>query len=99
MKLQNNNENVCPCCGKHCPSDSLSCGRGRAYFGSGNERPRQGGNIKDKTVALLLECGHTLHHGLWEKAESQDILAFLSSDEKSELNTLLQKCIAHWKTL
>lgn len=29
---ERNEERSCPCCGRHCPAEELSCERGRAYF-------------------------------------------------------------------
>lgn len=93
-------ENVCPGCGRHCPADNLHCQRGKAYFGQevGETRHNKGKevNIKDRTVMLMLKCGHLLHHGLRKRAESEDILYFLSEKEKNELASLLKKCIDVW---
>ncbi|MGN0107372.1 MAG: hypothetical protein ACI4A5_06735 [Hominilimicola sp.] len=105
MKQNKNTEGICPCCGRHCPAEDLHCPRGRSYFGAGNDENR--GNqhhcdgrasveIKDETVRLLLKCGHTLHHGLREKAAKEDILSFLSPEEKDDLTALLEKCIKNW---
>lgn len=105
MKPQFDNSNSCPCCGRHCPADDLHCPRGRSYFGQEPEQSQShhakgghgpGGNIKDETVILLLKCGHYLHHDLRESAENEDILSFLSTDEKNELKKLLNKCLEHW---
>lgn len=101
MKPQFDSNNSCPCCGRHCPADDLHCPRGKAYFGQESEQSqhakgRQGGNIKDETVMLMLRCGHLLHHGLRERAEKEDILSFLSQSEKNELTALLKKCINEW---
>ena len=103
MKEQFGNNNLCPGCGRHCPPNDLHCPRGEAIL-SGELNPRQHGksrrqrlDIKDETVALLMRCGHTLHHGLAERAANEDILSFLSAEEKSELTSLLQKCIDAWE--
>ncbi len=101
MKSHFNSNNVCPCCGRHCAADNLHCSRGKSYFGQEteqtNEKGRYNGNIKDETVMLLLKCGHLLHHGLRERAENEDILQFLSPEEKKELTMLLKKCIDTWE--
>lgn len=101
MKKEFNNPNVCPCCGRHCSADNLSCSRGKAYFGQETEKDHhaKGRNelsIKDETIMLMLKCGHLLHHGLRERAEHEDILQFLSREEKNELTVLLQKCVNAW---
>lgn len=92
--------NRCPCCGRHCSADNLNCSRGMNYYGKETEhsghKGRQEGKIKDETVMLMLKCGHLLHHGLRERAESEDILHFLSSEEKAELTALLKKCADSW---
>lgn len=97
MKPQFNN-NSCPCCGRHCPTNDLHCSRGMNYFGQKAEQSRQAkgkhrANTKDETVHLLLQCGHILHHELRERSENEDILSFLSLSEKNELNALLKKYV------
>lgn len=99
MKQEFNNPNVCPCCGRHCPADDLHCPRGKKYFGAeeGDTVEHHAHHmppIKDETAALLLKCGHCLHHGLTENADN--ILSFLSADEKNELTKLLNKCLENW---
>lgn len=102
MKSQFDANNLCPCCGRHCPSDNLHCQCGMAYFGQETEHSkhagRQGGSIKDETVMLMLQCGHMLHHGLRERAESEDILHFLSQEEKKTLTVILTKCVSEWNS-
>lgn len=102
MKPQFDSHEACQICGRHCLPDDLHCPRGKAYFGQKTEemqhsKERQGVNSKDETVMMMLKCGHFLHHGLRERAESEDILAFLSSDEKTELTAILKKCINEWE--
>jgi len=101
MKQHLDNPNVCPHCKRHCSVDDLHCSRGRVYFGQEAEefqhnKNRKNINIKDEAVILMLKCGHLLHHGLRERAESEDILYFLSSEEKNELMLILKKCIDVW---
>lgn len=58
-----------------------------------------GGAIKDETVKLLMGCGHTLHHGLIERAANEDILSFLTAEEKANLTALLKKCLDAWNNM
>ena len=98
MKPQSENHDVCPCCGRHCPADDLHCPRGKKHFegegGAAEHHNHHTPQIKDETAVLLLKCGHYLHHGLTENADN--ILSFLSDDEKNELTKLLNKCLEHW---
>ena len=101
MRRHSDNSEVCPNCGRHCTADNLHCPRGEAYFGLKTSKPlipngRPQDRIRDETVMLMLECGHTLHHGLMEQAENEDILQFLSPDEKNELTLILKKCVNAW---
>ena len=55
MSDNNKDSAVCPNCPRHCPSDQLSCDRGRRYFGleaSGDEGHHGEGHR-----------GHKEHHG------------------------------------
>lgn len=102
MKENHRADSVCPCCGHHCPADNLNCPRGKMYFGQTEDTEKHSGrghgnnmpDIKDETVALMLKCGHYLHHGLTD--ENENILSFLSDDEKTELTKLLKKCVEQW---
>ena len=104
MKKPNSTESVCPCCKRHCKSDNLHCLRGKIHFGQetdSQENPtdrhshtRSMPDIKDETLALMLKCGHYLHHELTD--ENTDVLSFLSDNEKNELTKLLKKCIEQW---
>ena len=100
MKQNNSGQSVCPCCERRCSADDLQCRRGMEYFGretgehSGRGRSGDVFGIKDEAAALMLKCGHYLHHGLTEKNE--DVLSFLSENEKNELTKLLKKCIENW---
>lgn len=102
MKQNNSTHSVCPCCERHCPADNLHCRRGEIYFGKVTDTDKHADrghghnmpDIKDETVFLMLKCGHYLHHGLDKKSE--DVLSFLSDDEKTELTKLLKKCIEQW---
>lgn len=98
MNPQTNGESSCPCCGRHCPVDNLQCPRGRMHFGAeGGEAEQQRHKppkINDEAVALLLKCGHHLHHGPTENLDNA--LSFLSADEKGELTRLLNKCVEYW---
>lgn len=103
MKQNHSTEGVCPGCGRQCPADDLHCPRGAAYFGreADIKKSPDGGHghahkpeIKDETVILMLKCGHYLHHGLAE--ENEEVLSFLSHDEKNELTKLLKKCVEQW---
>lgn len=86
MKSQTDVNRMCPGCERHCSTDHRYCSRGKSYFrqetGQTIEKGRDNSGIKDETVLLLLRCGHLLHHGLGERAEKEDILQFLSADEK-----------------
>lgn len=81
-------EEFCPCCGKRCPKESLSCHRGREYFGGGSERGREGDG--DEVVLLLRKCGHTLHHGHGHGPVS---IGGLTQEERAQLVDLLKKCL------
>lgn len=101
-------DKFCPCCKNRCPADSLSCGRGRAYFGmgrSGDESEAHGGH-----------GGHTGHeqggHGFPEGGDEivnllrkcghtlhhayghGDVrLDCLTEEERTQLAALLNKCL------
>lgn len=104
MRNGKNFEGVCPCCGRHCPADSLHCSRGQDYFSRDAESDLQmkkfdkhesgRGFINDETILLMLKCGHYLHHGQIESGD--DLLSFLSDEERKELTELLKKCIEQW---
>ncbi|MGN0178732.1 MAG: hypothetical protein ACI4DY_04725 [Monoglobaceae bacterium] len=104
MRKINNSEGVCPCCGLHCSIDSLHCMRGHKFFAHKADadtldKKSKGDNTElniacDEAIGLMLQCGHYLHHGM--KDIDCDILSFLSDNEKSELTSLLKKCIEHW---
>ena len=42
--MKDENENLCPQCGNHCPSDQLRCGRGVRYFEENNMEYRRSGH-------------------------------------------------------
>ncbi len=101
MKSQADVNRICPGCKRHCSADHLHCSRGKSYFRQETdqtiEKGRDNSSMKDETVLLMLRCGHLLHHGLSERAEKEDILQFLSADEKNELTMLLKKCLNSWE--
>ena len=104
MKSNYEKDLFCPCCGRHCSIENLNCHRGKEHFGqsegaghdSRGHRERRANAISDETVVLMLQCGHRLHHGLRERAVNEDILFFLTREERDELLTLLKKCIDNW---
>lgn len=103
--MENNRENICPCCKNHCPSDRLQCRRGRAYFGASDgeenregrgERGGRGSGTEDEVIVMIRRCGHYLHHN----AAGEDggkLSACLSDKEKKELTELLKKCLESWE--
>ena len=104
MKSIYEKDAFCPCSGRHCSIEDLNCHRGKMHFGqstgtvNGNKDHREHNEtaISDAAVILMLQCGRRLHHGLRERAENEDILSFLSPDERDTLSTLLKKCIENW---
>lgn len=84
-------EKFCPCCGRKCPSDALRCHRGREYFGVEGNGDREEG---DEVVALLRECGHTLHHA---HGHGEVRIGGLTQEERAELVALLKKCLVSLK--
>lgn len=104
MNQRQEKSGACPSCGRHCPPDDLHCPRGRAYFGleaegGQHDKKRREINIEDETILLMLKCGHLLHHGLVERAGSEDMLSFLSPEEKNDLTAALKKCADVWSNL
>lgn len=87
-------EKNCPCCGKHCPVDHLSCPTGRAHFGiREEERPV---NPEEKMILLLRKCGHFLHHSAGNGGDTAALTNALTPEERTTLETLLEKCLASW---
>lgn len=97
----------CPQCPRHCPTDALNCGRGKAFFAGEQdtgdrphpehdhehrERGPHGRPDKNTLEGLLMICGHHLHHG------GTDDLSFaaLSTDEQEKLKALLIKLVDSW---
>lgn len=108
MSINEKNE-VCPCCGRHCPADDLHCPRGRAHFGLENSESHEehGGHnhgydnanmtIDDKVITMLRKCGHHLHHNVSrDGTDNGQLLNFLSEDEKKQIIGLLKKCLQGW---
>lgn len=103
----NVNENICPCCGRHCSVDNLSYRRGLEYFGrteSGSrahhmrQHAHDSGDMAadDKVISLLRRCGHHLRHNAGNTG-SEQLLAVLSEEEKETLIVLLKKCLQSWQ--
>lgn len=84
-------EKNCPCCGKHCPIEALSCHRGREFFGERGEH-REKPADEDEVVILLRRLGHTLHHGHGHGGAKLDCL---NEAERAELIVLLKKCLSN----
>lgn len=82
------NEETCPCCSNHCSKDRLSCGRGRAHFGSQsvNDEPK---SINEQVIMDLRKCGHLLHHN--KDLDVNELLSCFSEDELKQLHELLSK--------
>lgn len=107
MKLSNNESNVCPCCGRHCSVNELSCRRGMEHFGvepetnmemkHHHEQNRADMTIDDKVISLMRRCGHHLHHNVNDNVGGEQLLSALSHDEKKELISLLKKCLKSWQ--
>lgn len=105
--MNSNENNVCPCCGRHCSIENLHCPRGRAHFGveakagqgehHHHEHDRADMTIDDKVISLMLGCGHHLHHNMGEDENSEQLLSFLTHEEKKELISLLKKCLQNWE--
>lgn len=89
-------ENNCPCCKNHCPQDDLRCPRGREYFGIRNESDRHPENPEEKTIVLLRKCGHFLHHNAGHDSNPARLLQALTEDERTTLESLLEKCLNNW---
>lgn len=92
----NRQEEKCPQCPKHCPKDELSCGRGRAYFGTegGFEKRSSHFNMAEENgvIPLLRQCGHILHHSGGDI--NNDILCKgLTEEEKYKFEELLKKVL------
>ena len=83
-------ESNCPCCGRHCPVEHLSCPKGRRYFGKEEPEGRRPEQPEDKLVGLLRICGHVLHH----TEDGGALLQGLSPEERETLEKLLEKCLA-----
>ena len=88
-------EEYCNQCGNHCHKEFLQCNRGRRYFGlepvahsPAGEEERSG------PLGAMMECGKLLRHGGLEG----DLLAPLSGEEREELERLLDKLLADWRT-
>lgn len=113
MEIRNENrtEKNCPCCGRHCPSDALSCGRGMEYFGVTGKQRERGGHggpgrgedpnapLSQRVLGAMRRCGHYLHHnaGHGGAVDSEALLAALSEREQQELLDLLNKCMQGWE--
>lgn len=95
-------EKNCPCCGRHCPADQLSCPRGRAYFGAvdGSRAPADHAPAEEKKeeklIVLLRRCGHFLHHSAGTE-DTASLLNALTTEERATLEGLLEKCLDHWE--
>lgn len=60
QRIEAEQTQVCPQCGRHCPADALQCGRGRAYFGeSGADDDHDGEGRHHHGHG----DGHDHHHG------------------------------------
>lgn len=91
-------ENTCPQCENHCPADALKCGRGARYFGvQRQERDPAGMTEDERLLALLRHCGHHLHHNAGHHANAAVLFEALSTEEKTALETILQKCLQNWQ--
>ena len=58
MSDNNKDSAVCPNCPRHCPSDQLSCDRGRRYFGleaSGDEGHHGEGHRVTRSITGALD--------------------------------------------
>lgn len=91
-------EKNCPECANHCPADNLKCGRGARYFGiRQEEKEPQASSNEDHVIILLRRCGHHLHHNVGHGSNSASLENVLTPEEKSTLESLLQKCLEHWQ--
>lgn len=90
----NKNEKFCPQCPNHCPVESLSCGRGRAYFGVDDSHSSSHKNFDEQSIAgLLRQCGHMLHHN--QNITNDDICKHLTNEEQNILKGLLKKILSN----
>ena len=106
-------EKNCPCCERHCPENDLGCRRGREHFGGeGNSRGAHGAREshgphgshgpresrpEEKALALLRKCGHFLHHSGDTAGNPAQLLSVLTEEERTRLETLLEKCLNSWQ--
>jgi hypothetical protein len=100
----NNSENFCPCCGRHCSVENLHCPRGKAHFGIETDGEQSShhhisGNMTndEKVIALMRGCGHFLHHNM--HGNTDNLLSALSENEKTELISILEKCLTSWENI
>lgn len=100
------NNTVCPCCGRHCSIEDLHCPRGMAHFGieadGGGSRNHHGHRKFDidteaSAITLIRQCGHFLHHSMPGGGSDDELLSFLTDDEKTQLSEILKKCLKNWQ--
>ena len=102
-EMENSQAQTCPQCDNHCPADALQCGRGRKYFGvtgddHGHNRDHGGccghSHSKSGLASLLRQCGRFVRHA---DMEEDELFQALTGEEKSALQTLLEKLSADWR--
>lgn len=92
-------EKTCPQCENHCPADALKCGRGAKYFGVQQQEKSIGSMTTDERILdLLRRCGHHLHHNAGHDTDAAALVSVLTTEEKTSLETILQKCLRHWQS-
>lgn len=83
---------TCPQCDNHCPADALQCGKGRRFFGveEGDHSHGESGSL----TGLFHRCEHFVHHA---GVEEGTLFQVLTEEEKTELQSLLEKLDAGWR--
>lgn len=79
-------------------------GHGHGGMHGQNRGPRpidkENMTTEELTMALLRQCGHFLHHNVGHgDVDCGKMFAALTEEEKTQLNILLEKCLAGWKEL
>lgn len=92
-------EKTCPQCENHCSADALKCGKGEKYFGvQHQEKDISSMTPEERILILLRKCGHHLHHNVGHDTDAAALVNMLTTEEKTSLEEILQKCLQHWKS-